>query len=613
MGRDLTIETNTKPIDTLLKDISEGNICVPPFQREYVWDRDDVKDLFDSIGRNFPIGSILIWKPAAKMGWQNIHEVGSFTLKQKDEQEWYILDGFQRLSSLFGCLTNPDKCGLERNEAAYNSHFNLFYDLKSEEFLYLRNATSHQPYQVPLYVLMSTSDFRQYSRMYMESVPQDQIDTYLNRADALTNRLKDYRIACIEIKNANIEEAVEIFSRLNSKGMDISYDWTVNALSYQDGQFKFADEISNVLKQLKPYGFDRIPRNAIFRCIQSSFGKLYIDNQDIEHLAKRDDFAEVTRATMPVIVQAVKFLNEELKVKKYQLLPYNTQLIYVMEFFRQIPEPTDDQKADLKRWFWMTSYSNYFTISQLGNQRKAYNQFKRYLSGEPVDIFYGDEEKQPYTTMPFPKQVTLRGVRSRTLVLFINNFLDRSMYSSEDAKLLEEEDYNTFVEHNKSLIVQEERKYVESLGLKYFEPSDNPKVSTMIDTVLESQQKEFTCINKEGIVEFDYKRNSGRYIIGSGLFSFETMWSECGERSVYCYRDCVKRLGYNPDVAEIPGGISAIAKTFDFTSRCHSVSVGEVVILENKDGNFAGIKVLDVEKSGSDIGHKLRFEYKIYG
>lgn len=614
MERKLSIETKTKTIDSLLSDIRYGNICVPPFQRDFVWERDRIKDLFDSIKRNYPIGSILMWKPAQTMNWSNNHEIGSFKLKKGTEKDWYVLDGFQRLSVLFGCLTNPDKSGLGYDEQKYNTTFNLYYDLKAEEFLYLKSSHNCQPYQIPVYVLMSSSDFRQYSRMYIENhLPQDEIDLYLDRADALSSRLLEYRIACIEISNANIEEAVDIFSRLNSKGIDISYDWMVNALSYKDGEFRFAEEISSVKKQLKLYNFGDIPRNALFRCVQSAFDKLYIDQTEIEKLSRREDFVEKTRATMPLIVRAVKFLHEELFVSKYKLLPYNTQLIFIIEFFRQLSNPTEKQLNDLKEWFWKTTYCNYFTINTLASQRKAYDQFVRYLKGDAVSIFFEDEDKLPYTTMLFPKQILLNGVRSRALVLLISQLkrTDNIAYNAlQNVALFESEDYTQFVELNKTEIMRIERNFVESIGLNYAEDKLG-STTTLIDQRLKEQMKSFSMETLQGTVAFDYKQNDGKFLVGKDNYAFVTKWSECGTNSIYCYRDEVKRIGYNPFYVDFPT-LEQIPSDFDFSSRCKALKEGNVAILENNAGRFVALKVLEVKKGEDDINHLVRFEYKIY-
>lgn len=158
-----------------------------------------------------------------------------------------------------------------------------------------------------------------------------------------------------------------------------------------------------------------------------------------------------------------------------------------------------------------------------------------------------------------------------------------------------------------------ERIYDEDLKLRP-KLGNNPFKSTVIsDQItldLAIQQVEFNNPLLEGTIEFDYKRNSGKYIIGNGLYLFTIGFSECGCNSIYCYRDYIKRIGYNPDFTELPE-YSELSNC-DFTSRCKSLKVGEVLVLENQYHKFASIKILEVKKNDRDIGHLVKFKYKIY-
>ena len=53
-------------------------------------------------------------------------------------------------------------------------------------------------------------------------------------------------------------------------------------------------------------------------------------------------------------------------------------------------------------------------------------------------------------------------------------------------------------------------------------------------------------------------------------------------------------------------------KEFDFSSRCWAVSIGNVVVLENKYHKFAAVKVMNVVRGVNNIGHKVEFKYSIY-
>jgi hypothetical protein len=48
-------------ISTILAQIDLGTIALPKFQRGYVWNREQVRGLMNSLYRKFPIGSLLVW------------------------------------------------------------------------------------------------------------------------------------------------------------------------------------------------------------------------------------------------------------------------------------------------------------------------------------------------------------------------------------------------------------------------------------------------------------------------------------------------------------------------------------------------------------------------
>lgn len=520
MKKSINIETQIRSMTKILDDLRQGIIQVPPFQREFVWERARIRDLFDSIKNNYPIGSVLFWKPLERKEWGS-KQIGSYQLPENDGQQVYVLDGYQRLSSLFGCLTNPGKSGLDYDKKLHGDYFELYYDLEDESFIYM-GGREPKPCQVPVYILMSTMDFRRYSRKHLEpNVADDILETYLDRADAFSRSLVDYKMAVIEVTNAELDDAVDIFSRINSKGTDISPDWMVNALAYNDN-FSFALEIDNLKMRLKRYNFDGISRTTLFRCYQSSFDdKMYIDQTNIEKLAKRNDFASVVMDTTPFIEKAVKFLYQELNVIDNRLLPYNTQLIFLMTFFKKLGNPSATQLNDLKKWFWITSYSNYFTIYSLSNQRKAFEQFVDYLEGRSNEIVYMDNGKQDFSTLTFPDRITLASVRCKSLLLFelqhyremtgvgpkgglnlkklslsceatpaniipffgsekkmkwsisdLPTQIDRTLSDSfflpyDISNLYNEYEVDLFLKKRQKILQREERAFVEKLGLKY--------------------------------------------------------------------------------------------------------------------------------------------------
>jgi hypothetical protein len=405
MKSSLKIDTRVRSLKYYLDEFEKGAFQVPSFQRDFLWEIEAIKQLFDSIKNRYPIGSIQFWQPIQEgESWlEKDVKIGPYKiLKASNEPKpIFILDGLQRLSTLFGCLTNPNKYNtdrLELDEEVYNSKFRIFYDLEEESFEFIKKNTKPKLYQIPLYVLVSTSDFRKFQRENIDKIENEtKIELYLERADELSKIINDYEIASVDINNATVEEAVEIFWRVNKEGIEISKDWIVNALTQGSG-FKLKDEMDILIEKLSVYNFDKVNRDLLFNCIQSSFGKLSFD-VDVVSLIRKDriGFIENTKKTIISIEKAIKFLFENLNVLNPKLLPSNWQLIFVVEFFNIIEKPTETQLKELERWFWITIYSNYFTLvaSNPSKRGKAFTQFKDYFKRLNTEILFSDypEEK----------------------------------------------------------------------------------------------------------------------------------------------------------------------------------------------------------------------------
>jgi uncharacterized protein with ParB-like and HNH nuclease domain len=100
------IMPTSSSIVTYLDNLKNKQYQIPTFQREVVWEKDNVKKLWDSIYKFYPIGSILIWNTNLKL--QNHRMVGGHIITDDLPlaEYKYILDGQQRtvsfLTSLYG-------------------------------------------------------------------------------------------------------------------------------------------------------------------------------------------------------------------------------------------------------------------------------------------------------------------------------------------------------------------------------------------------------------------------------------------------------------------------------------------------------------------------------
>jgi uncharacterized protein with ParB-like and HNH nuclease domain len=447
MSSNLRLDTNIRRFSFYLDELKKGNIQIPAFQRDFIWEVSDIIDLFESIKKSYPIGSFLFWKPDTRFNIND--ELGPWKLLDNKKIELasnnncqYVLDGFQRLSSLFGCLTNPkdENIHFGLNEQLYKQKFALCYNLRSENFEIPRGSDNDRPfYVIPVYAFVDTFEFLTYASTIRSSVSnEDEFLTLLERAQTISKTFLEYYIPYIEIKGGEFEEAVTIFTKLNQSGKKISPDWIVSARTNTEN-FRFGTEIDDLLVDLKEYNFEdrgkeNIIRELVFRCIQSSFGDFYL-KVNVENLIKKPNFQEVSLKSIISIKKAVKFLYEDLLVIDGKLLPARAQLIFITEFFNQIEEPNEQQLNELKNWFWITSYSNYFTIYSPSKRSEAFDWFRKDLENpdQLVIRIYNDSPDVPFKIPEIPQKINFGSVRAKTLMLFLLNHVnDFNQVNSEE-------------------------------------------------------------------------------------------------------------------------------------------------------------------------------------
>src|SRR6202165_5224385 len=93
----------------LVEQAHQGRICLPNFQRDFVWTREEVADLVRSIVRGYFIGSLLFLRcDPVNPPFAPIFFRGSKPTQREPRPELLVLDGQQRISSLIYALTAPD-------------------------------------------------------------------------------------------------------------------------------------------------------------------------------------------------------------------------------------------------------------------------------------------------------------------------------------------------------------------------------------------------------------------------------------------------------------------------------------------------------------------------
>ena len=112
-------------ISAILNCIDSGQMALPEFQRGYVWNRKQVRELFDSLYHRHPVGGLLVWATESSAAdHRGSGQLASGIVK-------LLLDGQQRITSLYGVYRGKPPEFFDGNQAAFTG---LRFHLEDESF-----------------------------------------------------------------------------------------------------------------------------------------------------------------------------------------------------------------------------------------------------------------------------------------------------------------------------------------------------------------------------------------------------------------------------------------------------------------------------------------------
>ncbi len=135
-------------------------------------------------------------------------------------------------------------------------------------------------------------------------------------------------------------------------------------------------------------------------------------------------------------------------------------------------------------------------------------------------------------------------------------------------------------------------------------------ISEKLKSTWQPEPEKYISRNKSGKVKFDFSDNNGRFIIGNGEYEFITRWGGRGFRKIYLLDDDIKSIALlnGTKVIKNLSEIQNLAKV----NRVADLSVGNRAVLENSNGKFAIIKIIEANTEGySSDKDEVVFEYEI--
>lgn len=368
-------DTNSKPLLDLLDRIHSGDMVLPDFQRDFVWEPSATQALIVSIASNYPAGSILRVRDRQRAFSSREFEGAP---PPASEHTFLVLDGQQRLTSLYQAFygVGDHRYYLDIRALIDGADFEdaIDYLRRTKGAVAKREAIEWQAEQLlmPLSTLhKGSTGFSKWASQVArtrQGAERDQLEDQLQELEAQwINRIDQYVFPVVTL-SADTEPAAlcTIFETLNRTGVKLSVFELLTARFWsQDLKLRELWEQARSDHPLIAH-FDVDPYYVLM-AIALAGGKT--------PSCKRGDVLNLTAGTViqwwqPVIealALSLTILHDDCWVLEARWLPFNTMLspmaaaLAVAGASKGVA--VGAQREQIKRWFWCSAFSQAYEKS----------------------------------------------------------------------------------------------------------------------------------------------------------------------------------------------------------------------------------------------------------
>jgi hypothetical protein len=335
----LSSSPTTFSIVELMQHVEQGHVRVPNFQRDFKWSWQDVKKLFESIWRGYPIGSLLFWE---RHGDEQDVKLGSLQVRaKKQENALWVVDGQQRVSSIASVLSEHSDASDER--------FRLAFDLDKVEFVSGKRRSGSA---IPL------SELYDLPRLLTWFKDQPAFINKLELASRVSRSIREYRIPAYIVKSDDEKVLREIFDRMNNYGKRLTRSEVFTALHPSANTAHTPRGFAAIAERVdSKTGFGLLDEDTVMQALLARRGPDIMRDIRNEFTRENSEFPSEIEADAYVNLEqslelAVRFLQHEACVPHVSFLAYRYLLIVLVRFFARFPQPEMRNIELLKRWYW---------------------------------------------------------------------------------------------------------------------------------------------------------------------------------------------------------------------------------------------------------------------
>ncbi|GAA7108539.1 DUF262 domain-containing protein [Helicobacter pylori] len=479
-------------LDKSIKNVVDGlnvRYFLPDIQREYVWlkkaDEKKIEQLFDSILRGYPIGSFLFWKlqkediaksddpDSDKLNFQLYKFITNYDERKPHNEKigigeiirdelYIVLDGQQRLTSLYiglrGTRTLKKKRARNDNPNAYEEK-RLYLNLKHQPNM----DNPEDNYQFEFHAKTPENDKKHFWFKVGDILELKESSNILNYASEhdlkekkeldLLGKLKDafhdkQLISFFEEEEKNLNKVLNIFIRVNSGGVKLSYSDLLMSILTANFSSDIREKMNALVDALKDKGFSNMGQDQVLKTCLLLIGKdttFELKNFNKKNIKEiEENWEKITES----IYNAAKLL-ETFGYAGYLGSAYILSSLAYFYFLKQKMDKNDEEQA--LKFVRNAQITSYFTpstdtkLSIITNSIKGvrtFEEFNHNLSRHettPLKITNDAIEDMMYSSSDarvFPiLQILYPNLNYKTTTFHIDHIYPKSKFKEGNKKL----------------------------------------------------------------------------------------------------------------------------------------------------------------------------------
>lgn len=489
-----TFDSTKSALPDIIRQITEGKVQLPDFQRGWVWDDEHIRSLLVSVARSFPVGAVMLLETGGEATFQ-VRPIENVSFQSAvPSPERLILDGQQRLTTLTQVLAldqpvkTHDEKGKQIDRYYYiNIDSALESDTLDDAFVAVEPDRKNkinfgrdvvldlstpqlecEKFYFPCNQILNSDRWE----VHLHKHAPDKFGRYMEFREKVLKAFREYQLPIISLGKGTSKEAVcLVFEKVNTGGVPLSVFELVTA-SFAADNFNLRDDWYGSQLRKVTGRSEKIKKEPLLKDVAptdflQAISLLHTYDKRQQDLAAGKTgkaVAAVSAKRVSVLALSLgdykrwaddiergfmltaKFLRKQCFLASRDL-PYNTQLVPLAALLATLRERWLEPRIfdKLNRWFWCGVFGELYggaVETRIANDVEDVLAWIEDEGGEPRTIF--DAHFQPSRLLTLRSRLSAAYKGLNTLILKEGS---RDFFWKATIKELEDEDAALDIHH----------------------------------------------------------------------------------------------------------------------------------------------------------------------